>query len=151
MEGRWSSSRRIVLGRAAGRERVARRAGPGGDAGSPQGHGVRRGVKNCIQGKNHKTRTSCPVLGFFRRETSVFELRNMKFPSPEIDPSPRPCVAPSFLALEGRILTLDPRKCSDATHDEARRHIHDRSCTWCDLPFHLCPWTTSAAALQQDL
>ena len=31
--------------------------------------------ENCRQVKNHKIKTSCPVLGFSRRETFIFELR----------------------------------------------------------------------------
>ena len=45
------------------------------EAGGPHGHG-RHAMRRKLQtGKNHKTETSCPVIGFSRRETIVFDVR----------------------------------------------------------------------------
>ena len=67
--------------------------------------------ENCRQVKNRKTKTSCPVLGFSRRETFSFELRFDSFASPNFEPPNSRAEARLFGAFDGprRLAAPDPR------------------------------------------
>jgi hypothetical protein len=54
--------------------------------GGPSGHGRHAMRRKLQRGKNHKIKTSGPVIGFSRRETFIFELRFGWFASLVFDP-----------------------------------------------------------------